>query len=65
MIDCFIAIDLVWVESDTVIETPLEKEFARTGNEEIDELEGLYQRYGFTLCDSDEADSMATNKHRF
>ena len=41
MIDCFIAIDSGMGRIGYRIETPLEKEFARTEIEEIDELEGL------------------------
>ena len=63
VIDCFIAIDSGMGRIGYRIETPLEKEFARTEIEEIDELEGLRINGMVShFATSDEADSTYTNK---
>ena len=63
VIDCFIAIDSGMGRIGYRIETPLEKEFARTEIEELDELEGLRINGMVShFATSDEADSTYTNK---
>ena len=63
IIDCFIAIDSGMGRIGYRIETPLEKEFARTEIEEMGELEGLRINGMVShFATSDEADSTYTNK---